>query len=492
MTSPVQENLESSTNRLMLIGGELVQAHSGQTMAVTSPADGRSLGSVPAADADDVDRAVNAAAEAFESWRFTDLGQRRQCLVELAAAIGEDAESLAYLDTVDSGSPIRAMRQDVAAAQFSVEFFAGLAFNWNGRSVPVAGRAIDFTLREPYGVTARIVPFNHPITFAAWKIVPPLLTGNTVVLKLPDQTPLSGLRLAQRLAAIFPPGVINVVTGEGAIAGAALVSHPKVRRIAFIGSVATGTAIARAAAERLVPVTMELGGKNPMIVCGDADPVRAARAAVKGMNFGTQGQSCGSYSRLFLHDKVHDEVIDAVVAELGQVRVDHPLEETADMGALIDRRSLDRTAAHVTTAVEEGASVAFGGERLEDGRFAGGNYYAPTLLTGVDQSMEVARTEIFGPVISVLRWKDPDQVLQAANDTEYGLTANIHSNDLRLVYHLAERLEAGSVAVNGVGGQHWFGAPFGGYKSSGFGKEDTIDELLDSTREKNLNFYLGA
>jgi betaine-aldehyde dehydrogenase len=486
----VRTDLEAGASRMMLIGGELVRSRSGRTMPVISPGDGRSLGDVPAADAGDVATAVEAAAAAFESWRFTDLGVRRQCVSKLAAAIGADAENLAYLDAVDSGSPIGAMRQDAAAARFAVEFFGGLAFSWGGRSVPVMGRAIDYTVREPYGVTARIVPFNHPLVFAAWKIIPPLLTGNTVVLKLPDQTPLSGLRLAEQLAEIFPPGVVNVITGDGAEAGAALVAHTLVRRVAFIGSVPTGTLIAKAAAERLVPVSMELGGKNPMVVCADADPEEAAHAAVAGMNFSTQGQSCGSYSRLFLHEDVHDVVVEAVVNEVRNVRVSHPLDETADMGALIDAKALDRITSHVARAVDQGASVAAGGERLTGGILDGGFYYAPTVLTGVRSSMPVARTELFGPVVSVLRWKDPDQLLTELNDTQYGLTANIHTNDLQLAYRLAERIESGSIAINGDGSQHWFGAPFGGFKSSGFGKEDTIDELIDSTREKNLNFRL--
>jgi len=227
-----------------------------------------------------------------------------------------------------------------------------------------------------------------------------------------------------------------------------------------------------------------------MVVCADADPAEAAHAAVAGMNFSTQGQSCGSYSRLFLHEDVHDVVVEAVVNEVRNVRVSHPLDETADMGALIDAKALDRITSHVARAVDQGASVAAGGERLTGGILDGGFYYAPTVLTGVRSSMPVARTELFGPVVSVLRWKDPDQLLTELNDTQYGLTANIHTNDLQLAYRLAERIESGSIAINGDGSQHWFGAPFGGFKSSGFGKEDTIDELIDSTREKNLNFRL--
>ncbi|ODU30366.1 MAG: hypothetical protein ABT15_02565 [Pseudonocardia sp. SCN 73-27] len=474
----------------MLIGGELVAAGSGATMPVVSPGDGRSLGEVPAADASDIDKAVRAAHTAFESWRFTDIAVRRQRILDLAAVVREDAAALAYLDAVDSGSPIRSMRQDLGHASFAAEFFAGLAFSWGGRSVPVMGRAVDYTVREPYGVTARIIPFNHPLVFAAWKIVPPLLTGNTVVMKLPDQTPLSGLRLAARIAALFPPGVVNFVTGRGAEAGAALVEHPLVRRVAFIGSVPTGTAIAKAAAARLVPYTMELGGKNPMVVCADADPAQAARAAVRGMNFSTQGESCGSYSRLFLHEDVHDDVVARIVDEVRAVRVGHPLDEESDMGALIDAPAVDRMAEHVAGAVAAGASVATGGNRLSGGRLAEGFYYEPTVLTDVQQSMPVARTELFGPVLSVLRWKDPARLLEEVNDTDLGLTANVHTNDLQLAHRLAERIECGSIAINGDGGQHWFGAPFGGFKSSGFGKEDTVDELLDSTREKNLNFRL--
>ena len=474
----------------MLIGGKLVDASSGATRTILSPADGRPLADVAWAGIDDVHLAVEAARRAADSWRFTDLLARRQCITRLAAAIEQDAEPLAYLDAVDSGSPLSGMRQDVAFAPLLLELMAGYAFSWGGRSIPVPGRCIDFTMREPFGVTARMVPFNHPLTFAAWKIAAPLLTGNTVVLKLPDQTPLSGLRLAAMLADIFPAGVVNVLTGDGRVVGDALVRHPDVARIAFIGSVETGKSILRAAADRVVPVTLELGGKNPMIVCADADVDAAADAAVRGMNFGTQGQSCGSYSRLFLHRAIADEVLARVVAKVSSIRVRHPLDHTAEMGAVVDERARDKIEMYVEYATSEGAVVLTGGRRPIVPGGEQGFYYEPTVLGNVGTDMRVAREEVFGPVLSVLDWTDQDEVIEEANKLPLGLTANVHTRDLARAMTLAERIEAGSVAINGDGAQHWLGAPFGGFKESGYGKEESVDELVESTREKNINIRL--
>lgn len=480
------------TNRRMLIDGKLVDAATGATMEVRSPADGSSLGEVPRAGSQDVDLAVRAARQALDGWRGADLLTRRAAVLKIADVIREHTETLGHLDAVDSGNPVRAMRSDVNLAALFIDYLAGLAFSSGGSSIPTVGPAVDFTLREPYGVTARIIPYNHPILFAAWKIAAPLLTGNTVVLKLPDQTPLSGLHLAERLADIFPPGVINVITGTGAEAGDALVRHPGVDRIAFIGSVPTGRRILQAAAERIVPVTLELGGKNPMIVCDDVDIEAAMAAAVKGMNFSwSQGQSCGSYSRLFIHESRYDEAVPILVDMVRALRLRHPLDEEADMGSLVSPEAQEKVRSYVESAVAEGAQVATGGRPPSDPSLAGGCYFEPTVLTGVDQTMRVAREEIFGPVLSVLVWSDVEEVIRAANATEYGLTANVWTNDIRKAFGIARRIESGSVAINGDGSQHWIGVPFGGFKQSGLGKEESAEELLATTREKNIYVNLA-
>lgn len=484
--SEIRRDVETAHGKL-LIDGKLVDAADGETRSVSSPADGRELNSVAWAGKEDVTRAVSAARVAYEDWRFSDLLLRRRCIMRLAEAVAEDAEQLAYLDAVDSGSPLSAMRGDLGYAPLAIELMAGYVSSWGGRSIPVPGRSIDFTLREPYGVTARIVPFNHPAVFAAWKIVAPLLTGNTIVLKLPDQTPLSGLRLASAIAEIFPPGVVNIVTGDGAVAGDALVRHADVARIAFIGSVSTGKVILAAAAERIVPVTLELGGKNPMIVCADAELEAAVDASVRGMNFQTQGESCGSYSRVFVHRELHDEFLQRVADRVAALRVRHPLDDEADCGALVDARALAKTEHYVESAVSEGADVRAGGRRPTSPGLEGGYYFEPAVLGGVEPWMTVAREEIFGPVVAVLSWSDESDVIAEANALPLGLTANVHTRDLGRAMRFAERIESGSVAINGEGGQHWLGAPFGGFKQSGYGKEDGVDELIESTREKNVN-----
>jgi betaine-aldehyde dehydrogenase len=470
-----------------------VEAADGERRDVISPGDGQVVTSVSWAGDEDVNRAVAAASNAFEAWRFTDILVRRAALLELATSLRADAEALGYLDAVDSGNPIKAMESDVGLAAIFVDYLAGLAFSWGGRQIPAMGRAIDFTMREPYGVTARIIPYNHPILFAGWKIAAPLLTGNTVVLKLPDQTPLSGLRLAERLAEIFPPGVINVITGDGATAGDALTRHPDVARIAFIGSVPTGRKILHAAAERIVPVTVELGGKNPMIVCPDADVDTAMAAAVKGMNFAwCQGQSCGSYSRLFLHEAIYDEAIEKLVAEVEQLKVRHPLDRDGDMGAMVTEGALAKSQHYIAGALDQGAHVVSGGSSPSGVEFDGGWYLEPTVVGGVDQSMTIANEEIFGPVQSVLRWSDEDQVIRDANSTEYGLTGNVWTNDINRAFRMAERLDSGSIAINGDGSQHWVGIPFGGFKSSGIGKEENLEEVVATTREKNIYVNLAS
>jgi betaine-aldehyde dehydrogenase len=478
------------TNRRMLIGGALVGASDEAVYETISPIDGASLGTVPSASPKDVDRAVRAAADAADSWRYTDLSERHRCVCQIADAIDADAQALADLDVLDGGNPISIARADVNGSAARVRYLAGLLHSWGGRSIPVVGRSLDFTIREPYGVTARLVPFNHPLFFAASKIAAPLLTGNTVVLKLSDQTPLSGLRLAEMLVDIFPPGVVNILSGSGPVVGGRLVESELVQRIAFIGSAATGISIMRAAASRVAPVTMELGGKNPMIVCADANLEKAINASIRGMNFGTAGQSCGSYSRLFVHRAIYDDVLHGMAERVAAIKVGNPLDEATQMGPLVDARAHAKVLASVEGAVDEGA-VAFLPSGSGTGDLPAGYYWHPTILSGVSQTMAIASQEVFGPVLAVLPWSEPTEVVAAANATPYGLTANIHSQNLDLAFWLSERVRAGSVAINGDGRQHWVGAPFGGFGLSGIGKEDSIDELLEATREKNVNVFLA-
>jgi betaine-aldehyde dehydrogenase len=355
-----------------------------------------------------------------------------------------------------------------------------------GQTIPTPGGGLDYTRLEPFGVVARMLPYNHPAMFAVSKIAAPLVAGNTVVLKIADQTPLSGLLLGRLAQEHLPPGVLNILTGEGPTCGAALVRHPRVRRVAFTGSVATGRAVVAQAG--IKPVTLELGGKNPLIVLPDVDVAKAAAAAVAGMNFTVcQGQSCGSTSRVFVHRRIHAALVDAIVEEVGRIRVGLPDRDDAQMGPLITRAHHDRVLGYVESAMQEGAELRYGGRHPSAPELARGYFVEPTVFDRVAHGMTIEREEIFGPVLAVLPWDDETEMLRQANDTEFGLCANIWTNDVSTALRLADRVEAGYVWINGYGGARYRGAPFGGYKSSGIGREHSMDELVSYTQIKNVN-----
>jgi len=340
-------------------------------------------------------------------------------------------------------------------------------------------------VREPLGVVVRIIPFNHPFMFCAGKPASALAAGNAVIVKPPEQAPLSALRIAELAGDLFPPGVLSVLTGDGAT-GAVLASHPGVAKVALIGSVNAGRAVMRAGADRIRPVLLELGGKNALIAFADADPGAVARAAVAGMNFGWCGQSCGSTSRAFLHDAIHDEVLDRVADELKQFRPGPPDDPATSMGALVSRAHRDRVLGYIARGQAEGARLVAGGGPPADPGLAGGCFIEPTVFADVTQDMTIAREEIFGPVLSVLRWDDPRAMLADVNSTPYGLTCSIWTNDLAAAHETAAEAEAGYVWVNEVA-RHFLGTAFGGYKQSGIGREECLDELLDFTQQKNIH-----
>jgi 2-formylbenzoate dehydrogenase len=474
----------------MLIGGRLTRGHGGRC-EVVDPATEEVLAEVPDTDRQDVAEAVAAAEAAFEGWRRTTPRSRAKLLRGLVGVLEEHRDEFGFLDAVDSGNPIRGARGDVSWAVDAVEVLADSALELCGQTIPATAEHLHYTSREPYGVVARLVPFNHPLFFSAAKIAAPLLAGNTVVLKAPDQTPLSPLRLGELLADCLPPGVVNVVAGTGAVAGDALVRHPRVRRVAFIGSVPTGRGIQRAAAETGVKtVSLELGGKNPMLVFPDADPAAAAASALAGMNFNTQGQSCGSTSRLLVHESLAADVVGAVVAGVETIRVGSPLDEATDMGPLVSRRHHDHVTQLVRTGVEQGATVATGGATPDGSTFERGYWLAPTVFTGVTPGMRIATEEIFGPVLSVLTWRDEEEAVALANAVDYGLTASIWTDDLRTAHRVARRIDAGYLWINGVS-RHFWGTPFGGFKDSGVGREEGAEELLSFTQTKTINVLLG-
>ena len=456
---------------------------------VEDPATGQVITTVPDCSPEDVDRVVRAAAEAQRAWGLLPARARGTKVREFAAALRANATELATLDAVDAGFTLPVMLADVEAAAILCEIMADHALALGGTTYPLSGN-LHYSLNQPYGVVGRIIPFNHPLFFAAGKVAAPLVAGNTVVLKAPDQTPLTALRMAELAADVFGPDLCTVITGRGAVSGQALVQHPLVKRIGFIGAPETGRLIQREAAEAGVKyVSLELGGKNALIVMPDADLARAADSAVSGMNYtATAGQSCGSTSRLLLHESVAEQVLENVVEQVRAIRVGHPLAEGTQMGPVIDRKQYDKSVDTIGEATAAGAAVLAGGGR-PDTVGPDGYYVAPTVLGRMNPDNPAAVREIFGPVLSVLTFRDEAEAVRIANQSEFGLTAGVWTSDVTRAHRMAAQLEAGYVWVNGSS-RHYWGLPFGGLKGSGIGREESVDELLSYTETKAVTVVL--
>ena len=468
----------------LYIGGEWLSGADGKTFDSINPSTGEKLSEVPYATEADVDRAAQAAKRAFAEWSRIPVKERARCLESLAERIVANREDLATLDAYDSGNAISGMRGDMDWTAETLRFFAGLISEIKGETSSQGARHLNMTRRQPYGVVAKINAFNHPLRFCAEKAAAPLAAGNCVIIKASEQAPLSSLRLGELCDGIFPPGVVNVVTGD-VVAGSALVRHPDVSRIGFVGSVPTGRAIARDAADGLKHVTLELGGKNPIIIFADADPKKAATAAIKGMNMNRQGQSCSSTSRVFVHASLHDVVCEELVRQAQALPVGFPWSEGNEVGPIVSKKQYDRIMAFIESGKSEGAKLLTGGGPPKDRALRNGFFIEPTVFDEVAPTMRIAREEIFGPVMSVLTWNDYDDMLVKANGVEYGLTAAIVTNNLAKAMETADRIEAGYVWINSTG--RYLGAPYGGWKQSGLGQEECLDELLSYTRIKNIN-----
>jgi betaine-aldehyde dehydrogenase len=472
------------TPRGLYIGGAWVDPAGGGTFETINPSTGESLGRVPDAGEADVDRAVTAARKAFDEWSRVPAKERARSLERLARRIREQRDALALIDAVDSGNAVTGMRGDMDWTAETLEYFAGLVTEIKGETSSLGPRHLNFTRRQPFGVVGKINPFNHPFRFCAEKAAAPLAAGNTVVVKGSEQAPLSSLKLGELCEGLFPPGTVNVLTGGGAT-GSAIVRHPAIKRIGFVGSVPTGRAIARDAADGLKLVTLELGGKNPIVIFPDADPEKAAAAAIKGMNMNRQGQSCSSTSRVLVHRALHGPVVEELVRQADALPVGLPWIESNEVGPIVSRKQYDRVMGHIASGQAEGARLLTGGTPPADHALRGGFFIRPTVFDGVTPAMRIAREEIFGPVMSVLVWDDWEQMLAVANGVEYGLTAAIVTNDLARAMETAERVEAGYVWINSSG--RYIGAPYGGWKQSGLGQEECFEELLGYTQVKNVN-----
>jgi acyl-CoA reductase-like NAD-dependent aldehyde dehydrogenase len=484
MSEPLKETYQ------LFIGGEWIDSASGSTIESINPATGELLAKVQAGNAEDVDRAVKAATEAFTKWRRTDANFRGKTLFKIAKIIRENSEELALLDTMDNGKTLTESRVDMFMAAECFEYYGGAADKLEGKTVPIFGNRFNYVLREPLGVVGQIIPWNFPLMMAAWKLAPALAAGNCVVLKPAEQTPLSALRLAELISGVINPGVVNVVTGYGTEAGAPLVEHPGVHKIAFTGSTEVGRQVMASAAKNVADVTLELGGKSPQIVYPDADLDAAIEGILLGI-FYNEGQQCSAGSRLFLHADIHDEFLAKLVERANAINIADPQDPTSQMGSLVSKEQQNRVLSYVELGVKEGAEVVCGGKIPENPELQNGCFVQPTIFANVDNKMKIAQEEIFGPVLCVIKWDDPKMVIFEANDVEFGLCAGVWTKDITTAHRTAGQLEAGSVWINQYD-VFAYGAPFGGYKQSGVGRELAFDTLLHYTQLKNVNVDLSG
>ncbi len=471
-------------------GGAWQKPISGRYSDTLNPANGAVLASVAEAGDEDADAVVARARKGFLEWRDVVPLERARILKEVAALLRRHGDELALIDAANCGNPYTEMRGDATIAAAQMDFFAGLVTEMKGDTIPMGPDRVNMTTREPLGVVARILAFNHPFMFCGGKMAAPLAAGNAVIIKPPVQAPLSALRLAELVDGLFPNGVFSVLPG-GTEAGAALAGHPGVAKVTLIGSVAAGKAVMRSASETLKPVLLELGGKNALIAYPDCDPDKIADAIIAGMNFGWCGQSCGSTSRAFLHDDLHDAVVSKLSEKIERYKPGIPTDPSTTMGALVSRDHFDRVMSYIESGKSEGARAVTGGHAVTDGELSEGCFIAPTIFADVTPDMRIAREEIFGPVLAVRRWSDEAAMLEEVNYLDVGLTCAIWSRDLATAHRAANRVEAGFVWINEVG-RHFLGAPFGGVKQSGIGREEGIGELISFTHEKNIHINLAG
>jgi aldehyde dehydrogenase (NAD+) len=450
----------------LLINGEWVAPASGEYYDDPNPSTGETIARVAEGSAEDVDRAVKAARAAFEKWSAMHPADRGRLLYKLGELVRENAQQLAEIDAIDAGKPVtNSLRVDIPAAIDCFEYYAGWADKIHGETVPVRGPMFTYILRQPVGVVGQIIPWNFPVMMASWKLAPALACGCTVVLKPAEQSPLSALRLGELcLEAGIPAGVVNIVTGFGD-AGAALVEHPDVDKIAFTGSPEVGRIIVRASAASLKKVSLELGGKSPNIVLADADLDAAIRGASGGVFF-NQGEVCSAGSRILVEKSVYEPFLEGLNERARTIRVGDPLDPETYMGPVVSEEQFDRVLSYIDIGRGEGAKLVSGGARIGDR----GYFVQPTIFADVNNSMRIAREEIFGPVASVIPVSDLDEAVTIANDSPYGLAAAVWTRDVGKAHAVAHRLRAGTVWVNTYGATDTR-SPWGGYKDSGFGRE---------------------
>ncbi|KOR79058.1 aldehyde dehydrogenase family protein [Peribacillus frigoritolerans] len=478
----VQEFLKGT--KKLLINGELVEAASGKTFETLDPSNGKVLAVVSEAGPEDVDKAVKAARTAFDKgpWKKMSASERSRLIYKLADLMEEHKEALAQLDTLDNGKPIgETTNADVPLAIDHFRYYAGWTTKIVGQTIPVAGNYFNYTRHEAVGVVGQIIPWNFPLLMAAWKLGAALATGCTIVLKPAEQTPLSALYLGQlALEAGFPPGVLNVIPGFGETAGSPLVDHPEVDKIAFTGSTSVGKMIMRQASGTVKKISLELGGKSPNIILPDADMSKAIPGALMGIMF-NQGQVCCAGSRLYIQKKSYDNVVADLVSHAKNIKQGAGLDPTTQIGPLVSSEQLERVGSYIEKGKSEGAEVVTGGNYGQ----GEGYFVTPTIFAGVEDEMTIAKEEIFGPVVAAMPFDDLDDVINRANNSEYGLAAGLWTQDVKKAHYVANELKAGTVWVNCYNAFD-AASPFGGYKQSGIGREMGSYALDNYTEVKSV------
>ncbi|MEO8287974.1 MAG: aldehyde dehydrogenase family protein [Chloroflexota bacterium] len=485
------QDATTRTNWKLFINGQQVDAASGETFDVINPATNEKLATVAKAGKADVDAAVQAARDAFDKGKWVRMGAARRAtaLYKVAQIMRDRQKEIARLEVLNNGKAISQANAELTQAIEDFEFFAGAATKITGSTIPVPGAFLNYTVREPIGVCAQIVPWNYPIMMAAWKLAPALAAGNTVILKPASATPLTALLLGEIcLEAGIPAGVVNILPGPGAEIGVYLAEHSGVDKIAFTGETETGRDIMRRAAGTLKRISLELGGKSPNLVFDDADLDHAVNGSLFAIYY-SAGQSCEARSRLFVQDSIYDRFVDQFVAKAEMLKIGDPFDPTTQIGSLISPKHLDKVHSYVNIGIEEGAEVLTGGGKPGNG-LDKGNFYKPTVLAGVTNSARVAQEEIFGPVVTVMRFSSESEAIQLANDVVYGLAGTIWTRDVGRAHRVAGAIRSGVVTIN-TPFTAFPGLPFGGYKQSGFGRELSMESLDMYTELKSVLIYTG-
>ncbi len=476
----------------MLVGGEWVEAASGETIDVENPAKKEPIGRVPRGRAADVERAVRAARSAFPAWAKTAPRERGKALIAIAEAFEARSEEIARLIALETGNALRTQSRPEAKASADLfRYYGGLASELKGETIPLTEDMLCYTRREPYGVVGAIIPWNSPVILGSLKIAMAIGAGNTIVLKAAEDAPLAILEVARICQDHVPKGVVNVVTGYGEEAGAALAEHPGVDKLSFTGSTEVGKLIMRNAGERIVPVSLELGGKSPCIVFADADEPAVVDGVITAMRFTRQGQSCTAGSRLFLHESIFDSFLEKLTAKVRTLKVGDPLAEETDMGSIINRKQFEKVCSYIEAGLQQReARLLTGGKPPAQGPLSQGYFVEPTIFGHVRNEWRIAREEIFGPVLVAIPWRTEDEVVRMANDSHYGLAGFVWTHDVGKGLRTAHAIDSGFVQLNQGFGQ-FAGQPYGGFKQSGIGKEFSLDGMVHGfTRSKTVTVSL--